>query len=187
MRFLSIGLIKSLPWILRCDIIFPLQSLCIFLCCVVLTLVCFAYFISCCPKIHQLIIIACLSFQYINMRTQRISILLKKRFTTPNWVKVGLLFGYIWFFGKRFPALELSGFELFWLLYNFVQHKEPREVHMFVDLFLQEVSMSFGFHFQFLCGQFLCNLNLRSEVWECVHDCLVLLNYYFFVWICTYR
>ncbi|KAB1210132.1 hypothetical protein CJ030_MR6G022744 [Morella rubra] len=42
---------------------------------------------------------------YINMRTQRISILLKKRFTTPNWVK----------------------------------HKEPREVHMFVDLFLQEL------------------------------------------------
>ncbi|XP_048426856.1 vacuolar protein sorting-associated protein 51 homolog isoform X1 [Pyrus x bretschneideri] len=42
---------------------------------------------------------------YINMRTQRISVLLKKRFTTPNWV----------------------------------QHKEPREVHMFVDLFLQEL------------------------------------------------
>ncbi|XP_062144985.1 vacuolar protein sorting-associated protein 51 homolog [Alnus glutinosa] len=39
------------------------------------------------------------------MRTQRISLLLKKRFTTPNWVK----------------------------------HKEPREVHMFVDLFLQEL------------------------------------------------
>ncbi|XP_058740452.1 vacuolar protein sorting-associated protein 51 homolog [Vicia villosa] len=42
---------------------------------------------------------------YIKMRTQRISLLLKKRFTTPNWVK----------------------------------HKEPREVHMFVDLFLQEL------------------------------------------------
>ncbi|KAG6704117.1 hypothetical protein I3842_07G120300 [Carya illinoinensis] len=42
---------------------------------------------------------------YVNMRTQRISLLLKKRFTTPNWVK----------------------------------HKEPREVHMFVDLFLQEL------------------------------------------------
>ncbi|KAJ6404108.1 hypothetical protein OIU84_012322 [Salix udensis] len=42
---------------------------------------------------------------YINMRTQRISILLRKRFTTPNWFK----------------------------------HKEPREVHMFVDLFLQEL------------------------------------------------
>ncbi|KAG2402532.1 Vacuolar protein [Vigna angularis] len=42
---------------------------------------------------------------YVNMRTQRISFLLKKRFTTPNWVK----------------------------------HKEPREVHMFVDLFLQEL------------------------------------------------
>ncbi|KAF5745919.1 Vps51/Vps67 family (components of vesicular transport) protein isoform 1 [Tripterygium wilfordii] len=43
--------------------------------------------------------------QYVNMRTRRISILLRKRFTTPNWVK----------------------------------HKEPREVHMFVDLFLQEL------------------------------------------------
>ncbi|KAI4349737.1 hypothetical protein L6164_010297 [Bauhinia variegata] len=42
---------------------------------------------------------------YVKMRTQRISLLLKKRFTTPNWVK----------------------------------HKEPREVHMFVDLFLQEL------------------------------------------------
>ncbi|KAK4538917.1 hypothetical protein RGQ29_032174, partial [Quercus rubra] len=40
---------------------------------------------------------------YIKMRTQRISLLLKKRFTTPNWIK----------------------------------HKEPREVHMFVDLFLK--------------------------------------------------
>ncbi|KAL8522713.1 hypothetical protein ACS0TY_012884 [Phlomoides rotata] len=41
---------------------------------------------------------------YIKMRTQRISVLLRKRFTAPNWVK----------------------------------HKEPREVHMFVDLLLQE-------------------------------------------------
>ncbi|XVF72739.1 hypothetical protein PTKIN_Ptkin12aG0144500 [Pterospermum kingtungense] len=48
---------------------------------------------------------------YINMRTQRVSTLLRKRFTTPNWVK----------------------------------HKEPREVHMFVDLFLQEVSVSLNF------------------------------------------
>ncbi|KAL2323708.1 hypothetical protein Fmac_028087 [Flemingia macrophylla] len=44
---------------------------------------------------------------YINMRTQRVSLLLKKRFTTPNWVK----------------------------------HKEPREVHIFVDLFLQELDL----------------------------------------------
>ncbi|XP_019441303.1 PREDICTED: vacuolar protein sorting-associated protein 51 homolog [Lupinus angustifolius] len=44
---------------------------------------------------------------YINTRNQRISLLLKKRFTTPNWVK----------------------------------HKEPREVHMFVDLFLQELEV----------------------------------------------
>ncbi|KAG6512982.1 hypothetical protein ZIOFF_031126 [Zingiber officinale] len=42
---------------------------------------------------------------YINMRTQKISVLLKKRFITPNWMK----------------------------------HKEPREVHMFVDLLLQEL------------------------------------------------
>ncbi|KAK8509793.1 hypothetical protein V6N13_093640 [Hibiscus sabdariffa] len=45
---------------------------------------------------------------YINMRTQKVSTLLRKRFTTPNWVK----------------------------------HKEPREVHMFVDLFLQELKES---------------------------------------------
>ncbi|KAL7593932.1 hypothetical protein Lser_V15G35006 [Lactuca serriola] len=45
------------------------------------------------------------SCSYVNMRTQRISVLLKKRLTTPNWVK----------------------------------HKEPREVHMFVDMFLQEL------------------------------------------------
>lgn len=42
---------------------------------------------------------------YIKMRTQKISLLLKKRFTAPNWVK----------------------------------HKEPREVHMFVDLLLHEL------------------------------------------------
>lgn len=42
---------------------------------------------------------------YISMRTQKISVLLRKRFTTPNWIK----------------------------------HKEPREVHMFVDLFHQEL------------------------------------------------
>ncbi|GMI69469.1 modified transport to the vacuole 16, UNHINGED, vacuolar protein sorting 51 [Hibiscus trionum] len=42
---------------------------------------------------------------YINMRTQKVSTLLRKRFTTPNWLK----------------------------------HKEPREVHMFVDLFFQEL------------------------------------------------
>ncbi|KAG6749793.1 hypothetical protein POTOM_046862 [Populus tomentosa] len=42
---------------------------------------------------------------YINMITQKILVLLRKRFTAPNWVK----------------------------------HKEPREVHMFVDLFLQEL------------------------------------------------
>ncbi|KAK9055862.1 hypothetical protein SSX86_026949 [Deinandra increscens subsp. villosa] len=45
--------------------------------------------------------------RYISMRTQRISVLLRKRLTTPNWIK----------------------------------HKEPREVHMFVDLFLQELGV----------------------------------------------
>lgn len=42
---------------------------------------------------------------YVSMKSQKISNLLRKRFTTPNWVK----------------------------------HKEPREVHMFVDLLLQEL------------------------------------------------
>ncbi|EYU38432.1 hypothetical protein MIMGU_mgv1a001602mg [Erythranthe guttata] len=42
---------------------------------------------------------------YIKMRTLKISLLLKKRFTAPNWFK----------------------------------HKEPREVHMFVDLLLKEL------------------------------------------------
>ncbi|PIA26380.1 hypothetical protein AQUCO_09400025v1 [Aquilegia coerulea] len=42
---------------------------------------------------------------YVDMKSQKLSNLLKKRFTTPNWVK----------------------------------HKEPREVHMFVDLLLQEL------------------------------------------------
>ncbi|KAF5185006.1 Vacuolar protein sorting-associated protein 51-like protein [Thalictrum thalictroides] len=42
---------------------------------------------------------------YVNMKSQKLSNLLRKRFTTPNWVK----------------------------------HKEPREVHMFVDLLLQEL------------------------------------------------
>ncbi|VFQ80274.1 unnamed protein product [Cuscuta campestris] len=42
---------------------------------------------------------------YINMRTKKLSVVLKKRFATPNWIK----------------------------------HKEPREVHMFVDLLLQEL------------------------------------------------
>ncbi|CAN8248095.1 unnamed protein product [Cochlearia groenlandica] len=42
---------------------------------------------------------------YIDTRTQKISVVLRKRFKTPNWVK----------------------------------HKEPREVHMFVDMFLQQL------------------------------------------------
>ncbi|XP_010429065.1 PREDICTED: vacuolar protein sorting-associated protein 51 homolog [Camelina sativa] len=42
---------------------------------------------------------------YIDTRTQKISVLLRKRFKTPNWVK----------------------------------HKEPREVHMYVDMFLHEL------------------------------------------------
>lgn len=31
------------------------------------------------------------SFQYIKMRTQKISVVLKKRFTAPNWVKVSII------------------------------------------------------------------------------------------------
>ncbi|KAL9816110.1 Vacuolar protein sorting-associated protein 51 [Arabidopsis thaliana] len=42
---------------------------------------------------------------YIDTRTQKVSVLLRKRFKTPNWVK----------------------------------HKEPREVHMYVDMFLHEL------------------------------------------------
>ncbi|CAA7013116.1 unnamed protein product [Microthlaspi erraticum] len=42
---------------------------------------------------------------YIDTRTQKISVVLRKRFKTPNWIK----------------------------------HKEPREVHMFVDMFLQQL------------------------------------------------
>lgn len=42
---------------------------------------------------------------YINIKSQSLSIILKKRFTTPNWIK----------------------------------HKEPREVNMFVDLLFQEL------------------------------------------------
>lgn len=30
-------------------------------------------------------------FQYIDTRTQKISVVLRKRFKTPNWVKVSLL------------------------------------------------------------------------------------------------
>ncbi|KAG6422324.1 hypothetical protein SASPL_118892 [Salvia splendens] len=53
----------------------------------------------------HLVSILDLNLQYIKMRTQKISVLLKKRFAAPNWVK----------------------------------HKEPREVHMFVDLLRQEL------------------------------------------------
>ncbi|XP_060963652.1 vacuolar protein sorting-associated protein 51 homolog isoform X2 [Cannabis sativa] len=56
---------------------------------------------------------------YIKMRTQRVSVLLKKRFNTPNWIK----------------------------------HKEPREVHMFVDLFLHECCVA-CFARQFMCSPF---------------------------------
>ncbi|KAJ8440845.1 hypothetical protein Cgig2_000733 [Carnegiea gigantea] len=59
---------------------------------------------------------------YITMKTQKVSVLLKKRFTTPNWIKVR-------YFCNE-PNVHLV---------VFVQHKEPREVHMFVDLFLQEL------------------------------------------------
>ncbi|KAL5677080.1 hypothetical protein ACJX0J_013211, partial [Zea mays] len=60
---------------------------------------------------------------YINMKTQKISKLLSKRFTTPVWIKVLLL-------KFAFP---------FSLYVQLKQHKEPREVNMFVDLLLLEV------------------------------------------------
>ncbi|XP_021904435.1 vacuolar protein sorting-associated protein 51 homolog [Carica papaya] len=65
---------------------------------------------------------------YVNMRTQRISVLLRKRFTTPNWVK----------------------------------HKEPREVHMFVDLFLQELE-AVGTEVKQILPQGLIRKHRRSD------------------------
>ncbi|XWS76646.1 hypothetical protein CRYUN_Cryun01aG0195200 [Craigia yunnanensis] len=65
---------------------------------------------------------------YINTRTQRVSTLLRKRFTTPNWVK----------------------------------HKEPREVHMFVDLFLQELK-AIGSEVKQILPQGLLRKHLRSD------------------------
>ncbi|KAI3514705.1 hypothetical protein L1887_13334 [Cichorium endivia] len=66
--------------------------------------------------------------RYINMRTQRISLLLKKRLTTPNWVK----------------------------------HKEPREVHMFVDMFLQELG-AVGREVKQILPQGLTRKHARTE------------------------
>ncbi|XWS31818.1 hypothetical protein CRYUN_Cryun23aG0108900 [Craigia yunnanensis] len=65
---------------------------------------------------------------YINMRTQRISTVLRKRFTTPNWVK----------------------------------HKEPREVHMFVDIFLQELK-AIGSEVKQILPQGLLRKHQRSD------------------------
>ncbi|KAK6260333.1 Vps51/Vps67 - like 1 [Theobroma cacao] len=65
---------------------------------------------------------------YINMSTQRVSTLLRKRFTTPNWVK----------------------------------HKEPREVHMFVDLFLQELE-AVGSEVKQILPQGLLRKHRRSD------------------------
>ncbi|XP_021279912.1 vacuolar protein sorting-associated protein 51 homolog [Herrania umbratica] len=65
---------------------------------------------------------------YINMRTQRVSTLLRKRFTTPNWIK----------------------------------HKEPREVHMFVDLFLQELE-AVGSEVKQILPQGLLRKHRRSD------------------------
>ncbi|XP_065860334.1 vacuolar protein sorting-associated protein 51 homolog [Euphorbia lathyris] len=65
---------------------------------------------------------------YITMRTQRVSVLLKKRFKAPNWVK----------------------------------HKEPREVHMFVDLFLQELE-AIGTEVKQILPQGVHRKHVRSE------------------------
>lgn len=66
--------------------------------------------------------------RYINTRTQRISLVLKKRLTTPNWVK----------------------------------HKEPREVHMFVDMFLQELG-AVGREVKQILPQGLTRKHARTE------------------------
>lgn len=65
---------------------------------------------------------------YIKMSTQRISVILRKRFTTPNWVK----------------------------------HKEPREVHMFVDLLLRELE-AVGSEVKQILPQGLQRKHRRSE------------------------
>ncbi|XP_043721536.1 vacuolar protein sorting-associated protein 51 homolog [Telopea speciosissima] len=65
---------------------------------------------------------------YINMRTQKISVLLRKRFMTPNWIK----------------------------------HKEPREVHMFVDLFLQELE-AIGSEVQQILPQGISRKHRRTD------------------------
>ncbi|WCJ22315.1 hypothetical protein M5689_004410 [Euphorbia peplus] len=65
---------------------------------------------------------------YMTMRTQRVSVLLKKRFKAPNWVK----------------------------------HKEPREVHMFVDLFLQELE-AIGNEVKQILPQGVHRKHVRSE------------------------
>eukprot|EP00268_Persea_americana_P047216 TRINITY_DN4904_c0_g1_i7.p1 TRINITY_DN4904_c0_g1~~TRINITY_DN4904_c0_g1_i7.p1 ORF type:complete len:324 (-),score=49.73 TRINITY_DN4904_c0_g1_i7:406-1377(-) len=65
---------------------------------------------------------------YITMKTQKASILLKKRFTTPNWVK----------------------------------HKEPREVHMFVDMFLQELE-GIGTEMRQILPHGLVRKHIRSD------------------------
>ncbi|KAJ9187869.1 hypothetical protein P3X46_003284 [Hevea brasiliensis] len=65
---------------------------------------------------------------YITMRTQRVSVLLKKRFKAPNWVK----------------------------------HKEPREVHMFVDLLLQELE-TIGSEVKQVLSQGVLRKHRRSE------------------------
>ncbi|KAL2540434.1 Vps51/Vps67 family (components of vesicular transport) protein [Abeliophyllum distichum] len=65
---------------------------------------------------------------YIKMRTQKISVVLKKRFTAPNWVK----------------------------------HKEPREVHMFVDLLLRELE-AIGTEVKQILPQGLHHKHRRTE------------------------
>ena len=50
------------------------------------------FFVNYCQKIllkHALYLFTLQFFlQYITMKTQKVSVLLKKRFTTPNWIKV---------------------------------------------------------------------------------------------------
>lgn len=127
--------------------------------------VCFITFIN---RLWNQILILFISIysQYINMRTQKISVVLNKRFTTPNWVKVSRTYSEV---GVHYPSRPM------WMVcanvslpFLFVQHKEPREVHMFVDLLLQEVNLGFIFFSRSKNGKLKCsvgeNLHPRNYV-----------------------
>jgi hypothetical protein len=74
------------------------------------------------------------------MKTQKISKLLNKRFTTLVWIKVSLCIQQNIQRLNLFLVLLLKSAFPF-LYVQLKQHKEPREVKMFVDLLLLEVSL----------------------------------------------